>query len=111
MRVICIESTTWAYSKKPEEIGTLSVQKGSIYHVTGSVQGYELRKDEKFCSAGDGTWYELLELKGWHHSTRFLEIPDDDLKEGNQKEQIESEEAFKHFADNADITITFNRNN
>jgi hypothetical protein len=81
MRVICIESSTWAYSKRPEEIGTLSVQKGSIYHVTGSLEGYELRKDEKFCNAGDGTWYELLELKGYHHSMRFLEIPDDRVEE------------------------------
>ncbi len=88
MRVICIESSTWAYSKRPEEIGTLSVQKGSIYHVTSSLEGYELRKHEKFCNAGDGIWYELLELTGWHHSMRFLEIPDDNFEEGIQEEQI-----------------------
>jgi len=81
MRVICIESSTWAYSKRPEEIGTLSVQKGSIYHVTGSVDAEEVRKDERFRNAGDGTWYELLELTGWHHSMRFLEIPDDRVEE------------------------------
>ena len=81
MRVICIASTTWAYSKRPEEIGTLSVQKGSIYHVTSSVEGHEIRKHENFCGAGDGTWYELLELKGYHHSMRFLEIPDDRVEE------------------------------
>ena len=81
MRVICIESSTWAYSKRPEEIGTLSVQKGSIYHVTSSVDAEEIRKDERFCNAGDGTWYELLELTGWHHSMRFLEIPDDKVEE------------------------------
>lgn len=81
MRVICIESSTWAYSKNPEEIGTLSVQKGSIYHVTSSVDAEEIRKDERFRNAGDGTWYELLELTGWHHSMRFLEIPDDKVEE------------------------------
>ena len=81
MRVICIESSTWAYSKRPEEIGTLSVQKGSIYHVTSSVDAEEIRKDERFRNAGDGTWYELLELTGWHHSMRFLEIPDDKVEE------------------------------
>jgi hypothetical protein len=81
MRVICIKSSTWAYSKRPEEIGTLAIQKGSIYHVTGSVEGYELRKDEKFRDAGDGTWYELLELKGWHHWSRFLELSDDEVEE------------------------------
>ena len=81
MRVICIESSTWAYSKRPEEIGTLSVQKGSIYHVTSSVDAEEIRKDERFRNAGDGTWYELLELTGWHHSMRFLEIPDDRVEE------------------------------
>ena len=80
MRVICIESSTWAYSKRPEEIGTLSVQKGSIYHVTSSIDAEEMRKDERFRNAGDGTWYELLELTGWHHSMRFLEIPDDEVE-------------------------------
>ena len=96
MRVICIESATWAYSKRPEEIGTLSIQKGSVYHVTGSVEGYELRKEERFHDAGDGTWYELLELKGYHHSTRFLEVPDDDFEEGIQEEQIALDEALKN---------------
>lgn len=79
MRVICIESTVWAYSKKPEEIGTISVQKGSIYHVVSSIDATELRKIEKFQNVGDGIWYQLLELDGWHHSMRFLEIPSDDL--------------------------------
>ena len=81
MRVICIESTTWAYSKRPEEIGTLSVQKGSIYHVTSSIEGHEIRKHENLRGAADGTWYELLELTGWHHSMRFLEIPDNEVEE------------------------------
>ena len=81
MRVICIESTTWSYSKRPEEIGTLSVQKGSIYHVTSSIEGHEIRKHENLRGAADGTWYELLELTGWHHSMRFLEIPDDEVEE------------------------------
>lgn len=81
MRVICIESTTWAYNKNPELIGRLSTQKGSIYHVTESIEGPELRKDEKFSRAADGIWYGLLELGGWHHSMRFLEIPDDKVEE------------------------------
>lgn len=81
MRVICIESTTWSYSKRPEEIGTLSVQKGSIYHVTSSIEGHEIRKHENLRGAADGTWYELLELTGWHHSMRFLEIPDNEVEE------------------------------
>ena len=82
MRVICIESTTWAYSeKRPEEVGTVSVRKGSIYHVTGSVDAEQLRQHEIFRGAGEGTWYQLLELDGWHHSMRFLEIPDDEVEE------------------------------
>jgi hypothetical protein len=96
MRVICIESSTWAYSKRPEEVGTLSIQKGSIYHVTSSIEGYEVRKDERFRGAADGTWYELLELTGYHHSMRFLEIPDDDFEEGIQEEQIELDKALKN---------------
>ena len=88
MRVICIESSTWAYSKRPEEIGTLSVQKGSIYHVTSSVDAEEIRKDERFRNAGDGTWYELLELTGWHHSMRFLEIPDDRVEEAVEELEL-----------------------
>ena len=96
MRVICIESTVWANNVKPEELGTLSVRKGSIYHVTGSVEGKVLRESEKFKSAADGTWYELLELTGWHHSMRFLPIPDDDFEEGIQEEQIALDEALKN---------------
>lgn len=88
MRVICIESSTWAYSKKPEEIGTISVQKGSIYHVTSSVDAEEMRKDERFRNAGDGTWYELLELPGWHHSMRFLKLPDDEVEEEVEKLEL-----------------------
>lgn len=88
MRVICIESSTWAYSKKPEEIGTISVQKGSIYHVTSSVDAEEIRKDERFRNAGDGIWYELLELTGWHHSMRFLEIPDDGVEEAVEELEL-----------------------
>ena len=89
MRVICIESTTWAYSKKSENIGTLSVQKGSIYHVTSSVDAEEIRKHENFRGAADGTWYELLELTGWHHSMRFLEIPDDRVDESVEELELE----------------------
>ena len=96
MRVICIESTTWAYSKRPEQIGTLSIQKGSIYHVTSSIDAEEIRKHENFRGAANGTWYELLELTGWHHSMRFLEIPDDDFEKGIQEEQIELDKALKN---------------
>jgi hypothetical protein len=89
MRVICIESTTWAYNKKPELIGKLSTQKGAIYHVTESIEGHELRKDERFSGAADGIWYDLLELGGWHHSMRFLEIPDDEVEEAVDELQLE----------------------
>lgn len=81
MRVICIESTTWAHNKNPELIGRLSTLKGSIYHVIESIEGCELRKNEKFSRCADGIWYDLLELGGWHHSMRFLEIPDDKVEE------------------------------
>lgn len=89
MRVICIESTVWVESKNPEDIGKTSVQKGSIYHVTGSLTGEEVRAlGGNFVHAAQGTWYEFLELNGMHHSSRFLEIPDDDFEEGIQEEQI-----------------------
>ena len=93
MRVICIESTIWVVSKNLEEIGKTSVQKGSIYHVTGSITGEKIRSlGEKFKAAAQGIWYEFLELPGMHHSSRFLEIPDDDFEEGIQEEQIAIEE-------------------
>ena len=93
MRVICIESTTWAYSGKPEEIGTPSIKKGSIYHITGSLTGEQVRAlGGNFKHAAQGIWYEFLELNGIHHSSRFLEIPDDDFEEGIQEEQIAIEE-------------------
>ena len=89
MRVICIESTTWAYSKNSEEIGTPSIKKGSIYHVTNSFTGEQVRAlDENFKHAAPGIWYEFVEMTGMHHSMRFLEIPDDDFEEGIQEEQI-----------------------
>jgi hypothetical protein len=90
MRVICIESTTWAYSKNSKEIGTPSIKKGSIYHVINSFTGEQIRAmSENFKHAAQGIWYEFLELNGMHHSSRFLEIPDDDFEEGIQEEQIE----------------------
>ena len=87
MRVICTETTTWMNGVPPEQLGTISVKRGSIYHVTGSVDGEVLRKETKQPFA-NGTWYELLEIPGVHHSMRFLEIPDDDFEEGIQEEQI-----------------------
>lgn len=74
MRVICIESATWANGK---DIGQQSIKKGSIYHVIEQKTGEEIREFYKDSMAIDGIWYGLLEVNGHHYSERFLEIPDD----------------------------------
>ena len=91
MRVICTETTVWSAGVPQEQLGTTSVRRGSIYHVTGSVDGEVLRKETNQPFA-HGTWYQLLEIPGVHHSMRFLELPDDDFEEGIQEEQIAIEE-------------------
>ena len=78
MRVICIQTTFWEDGVPPEHYGTISVSKGSIYHVTGSVDGAMMRRETGLPYA-EGAWYQLLELAGVHHSSRFLEIPDDNV--------------------------------
>lgn len=90
MRVICIESTTWVHGVPVEHLGTVSIQKGNIYHVTGSVDGETIRKETNLPFAL-GTWYELLEVPGIHHSMRFLEIPDDDVY---KEQDVLSKELF-----------------
>jgi hypothetical protein len=91
MRVICIESTVWVYSKRSEEIGTPSIKKGSIYHVTNSFTGEQVRAlSENFKHAAPGVWYEFLELNGIHHSSRFLEIPSDEVEEAVDKLELTS---------------------
>ena len=88
MRVICIETTTWAAGVPQEHLGTVSVRKGSVYHVTGSVDGELLRKETNQPYA-NGTWYQLLELPGVHHFTKFLEIPEDTV-EANEEVKLQT---------------------
>lgn len=75
MRVICIENSVWYDG--PHK-GEPCAHKGSIYHVTGTMEGSEMRARFGHPFA-DGTWYSFLEIEGCHHGIRFLEIPDDDM--------------------------------
>ena len=89
MRVICIENSI-IVDRYRSDFGTISAHKGSIYNVIGSIQGEELREKTGLGYAL-GPWYEFLELEGFHHHIRFLELPEDDLVE----EQVESIEELK----------------
>ena len=86
MRVICIEDSLWVdgpYRGQP------SAHKGSIYHVTASFSGDEVRAATGLPVNTKSIWYTFLETTGAHDSIRFLELPDDDFEEGIQEEQIE----------------------
>ncbi len=78
MRVICIEDSLWVdgpYRGQP------SAHKGSIYHVTASFSGEEVRAVTGHLINSKSTWYTFLEAGGAHDSIRFLEIPEDDSEE------------------------------
>ena len=68
------------------------INKGSIYHVTGSFTAEDLHKLEP--SAPPGTfrekYYSLLETSSnaVHWAEQFLEIPDDDLLSEAKKEEF-----------------------
>lgn len=86
MRVICIQTEHFICGNNA---GGTSITKGSVYHVTAKKtreEAYELRKHRLpswFSSAnlGLGMWYELLELEGFHHESKFLEIPEDNIEQ------------------------------
>ena len=93
MRVICIEDSLWVDGPYR---GQASAHKGSIYHVTASFSGEEVRAVTGLPINTKSTWYTFLEAVGAHDSVRFLEIPDDDFEEGIQEEQIELDKALKN---------------
>jgi hypothetical protein len=78
MRVICIEDSLWVdgpYRGQP------SAHKGSIYHVTASYSGDEVKAVTGLPVNTKSTWYTFLETVGAHDSIRFLEIPSDEVEE------------------------------
>ena len=79
MRVICTTTETYITGKNH---GGISCRRGSIYHVVNiTTADAILEKHWDIREAGGipakGNWYELLELTGYHHESKFLEIPDD----------------------------------
>ena len=94
MRVICIENSI-IVDRYRSDFGTISAHKGSIYNVIGSIQGEELREKTGLGYAL-GPWYEFLELEGFHHHIRFLELPEDDFEEKIEKTKIISYETIRH---------------
>jgi len=77
MRVICIENSIVVDINHPS-LGSIAAHKGSVYNVIGSVSG-EVLREKTGHNYALGPWYEFLELKGFHHHVRFLEIPEDDI--------------------------------
>ena len=78
MRVICIENSIIIDKNRPD-FGSICTHKGSIYNVVGFIKGEELR-EKTGLNYAPGPWYEFLEVKGFHHHIRFLEIPEDDVE-------------------------------
>ena len=67
------------------------INKGSIYHVTGSYTAEELESRFPDVPPGflNGEYYSLLETapNAAHATHQFLEIPDDDLLSETKKEE------------------------
>jgi hypothetical protein len=88
MRVICIEDSLWVdgpYRGQP------SAHKGSIYHVTASYSGDEVKAVTGLPVNTKSTWYTFLETVGAHDSIRFLEIPSDEVEEAvNELELVKN---------------------
>jgi hypothetical protein len=77
MRVICIEDSLW---EDGPHRGQICAHKGSVYHVTGSIEGEQMRQMNPPINYSLGTWYSFLEIPGVHHGIRFLEIPEDNIE-------------------------------
>ena len=89
MRVIC--TTTERYvSGDPK--GGISVRRGSIYNVVDVKDQDYIEKyawdNGLQARPSRGKWYELLELEGFHHESKFLEIPEDPEIQVNVKEEV-----------------------
>lgn len=86
MKLICI--VTEKYFKSEE----ISVRKGSIYHVINKYTQEEITQKRNLPSdfLQKGTWYELLEIDGVHHESKFLELPEDlfNFSEETKKSQL-----------------------
>ena len=93
MRVIC---TTTEHYVTGKNSGGISCRQGSIYNVVNITTAeiilqkhWHIKEAGGVPSAGD--WYELLELPGYHHESKFMKLPEDDLV----VEQVESIEELK----------------
>ena len=78
MRVICVQNSILIDKNNPN-CGGVIAHKGSIYTVIGTIQG-EKMKEMTGINFAPGIWYEFLELPGFHHHIRFLEILEDDIE-------------------------------
>ena len=102
MRIICIEGSTFLTGSSKDQT---AIHKGSIYHVTRVLEGglggevHELIQNMPASTfPAQGAWYELLEVRGYHHSSKFLEVPSDleecleYTKQQDENEKISNEE-------------------
>ena len=87
MRVICIEDSLW---EDGPHRGQICAHKGSVFHVTGSIEGEQMRQMvTPYVNYALGTWYSFLEIPGVHHGVRFLEIPEDEI-EMSREERLQT---------------------
>lgn len=87
MRVIAIVDGYAGDMRDPIKV----INKGSIYHVTGSYTAEQLEAMNPSVPKGflNGDYYMLLETSAYqvHATHQFLEIPDDDMLSETKKEE------------------------
>jgi len=78
MKVIC-STTEYYVDENGNPSSHISVRKGSVYNVINVIDSNEFKNE--FISKhkrppAEGKWYELLEIVGLHHESKFVELPD-----------------------------------
>lgn len=78
MRVICI-TTEFYVDENGNSSSHISVRKGSVYNVINVVDSNEIKNEfiaKHKRPPAEGQWYELLEINGKHHESKFVKLPE-----------------------------------
>ena len=81
MRVIC-STTEYYIDENGNPSSHISVRKGSVYNVINVINVIDSNefKNEFILKhkrpPAEGKWYKLLEVNGFHHESKFVELPD-----------------------------------
>jgi hypothetical protein len=77
MKVICIKTEFYINDDR------VSVIYGNVYSVTNVCDSKELLIDADISDGmipAKGSWYKLEGLKGYHHESNFMELPEELFK-------------------------------